>query len=134
VRRLDLLSQWINQPQGSPRQKNYLHPLIKAITLHFALGYEHPFRDGNGRVARALFYWFMFKHEFSAFRYIAISLLLRNAPVKYGRSYLHSEADELDLTYFIEFQCSVILRAVEGFTDVYRKSVAYSEGFERWLT
>lgn len=134
VRRLDLLSQWINQPQGSPRQKNYLHPLIKAITLHFALGYEHPFRDGNGRVARALFYWFMFKHEFSAFRYIAISLLLRNAPVKYGRSYLHSEADELDLTYFIEFQCSVILRAVEGFTDVYRKSVAYSEDFEHWLT
>lgn len=85
------------------------------MTLHFAMGYEHPFRDGNGRVARVLFYWFMFKHEFAAFRYIAISLLLRNAPVKYGRSYLHTEADELDLTYFIEFQCAVILRAVVGF-------------------
>jgi Fic family protein len=56
----------------------------------------------------------MFKNEFAAFRYIAISLLLRNAPVKYGRSYLHTEADELDLTYFIEFQCSVIQRAVLG--------------------
>lgn len=121
VGRLALLSQWINQPQGSARQTKYLHPLIKAITLHFALGYEHPFRDGNGRVARALFYWFMFKNEFSAFRYIAISLLLRNAPVKYGRSYLHTEADELDLTYFIEFQCSIILRAVDGFTDVCRR-------------
>ncbi len=80
-----------------------------------------------------MFYWFMFKHEFSAFRYIAISPLLRNAPVKYGRSYLHSEADELDLTYFIEFQCSVIQRAVSRFTDVYRKSLAYTEDFERWL-
>jgi len=134
VSRLERLSHWINLPEGSPQETSYLHPLIKAITLHFALGYEHPFRDGNGRVARALFYWFMFKNEFAAFRYIAISLLLRNAPVKYGRSYLHTEADELDLTYFIEFQCSVIQRAVLGFSDVYRKSVAYTEEFERWLT
>lgn len=133
VMRLQRLVRWINQPLGSPQERDYLHPLIKAITLHFSLGYEHPFRDGNGRVARALFYWFMFKHEFSAFRYIAISPLLRNAPVKYGRSYLHSEADELDLTYFIEFQCSVIQRAVSRFTDVYRKSLAYTEDFERWL-
>jgi fido (protein-threonine AMPylation protein) len=124
--RLERLSDWINLPEGSPQERSYLHPLIKAITLHFALGYEHPFRDGNGRVARALFYWMMFKSEFAAFRYIAISLLLRNAPVKYGRSYLHTEADELDLTYFIEFQCSVIQRAVSRFTDVYRKSVVYS--------
>jgi Fic family protein len=131
--RLERLSDWINRADGRIQQGIDLHPLIKAITLHFALGYEHPFRDGNGRVARALFYWFMFKNEFSAFRYIAISLLLRNAPVKYGRSYLHSEADELDLTYFIEFQCSVISRAVGGFIDVYRKSAAYAEDFERWL-
>ena len=127
VCRLERLATWINLPQGSPHEKSYLHPLIKAVTLHFALGYEHPFRDGNGRVARALFYWLMFKHGFAAFRYIAISLLLRNAPVKYGRSYLHTETDELDLTYFIEFQCSVIQRAVKRFTEVYRKSVDYSE-------
>lgn len=76
----------------------------------------------------------MFKHEFAAFRYIAISLLLRNAPVKYGRSYLHTEADELDLTYFIEFQCAVVLRAVVGFTSVYRKSLADTQDFQRWLT
>jgi hypothetical protein len=126
VSRLKRLSDWINLPEGLPQERGYLHPLIKAITLHFALGYEHPFRDGNGRVARALFYWFMFKSEFAAFRYIAISLLLRNAPVKYGRSYLYTEADELDLTYFIEFQCSVIQRALSRFTDVYRKSVIYS--------
>ena len=133
VSRLRVLSTWINQPHNDPDQVDYLHPLIKGIALHFALGYEHPFRDGNGRVARALFYWFMFKNDFSAFRYIAISILLRGAPVKYGRSYLNSEADDLDLTYFIDFQCSVILRAVSGFTDAYRKSLAYAESFDRWL-
>ncbi|VVQ24626.1 Fic family protein [Pseudomonas fluorescens] len=131
--RLQMLAKWINQSHNDPDHADYLHPLIKGITLHFALGYEHPFRDGNGRVARALFYWFMFKNDFSAFRYIAISILLRNAPVKYGRSYLNTEADDLDLTYFIDFQCSVILRAVSSFTEAYRKSLAYADTFDRWL-
>lgn len=133
VSRLLDLSEWINRSHGNPRQPDYLHPLIKAIALHFALGYEHPFRDGNGRVARALFYWFMFKNEFSAFRYIAISVLLRNAPVKYGRSYLDTEADDLDLTYFIDFQCSVVLRAVGRFTEAYRKSLVDATRFDGWL-
>jgi Fic family protein len=133
VSRLQVLSKWINRSHNDINREDYLHPLVKGIALHFALGYEHPFRDGNGRVARALFYWFMFKNDFSAFRYIAISVLLRNAPVKYGRSYLNTEADELDLTYFIDFQCSVILRAVSGFTEVYRKSLAHAEHFDRWL-
>jgi len=133
VSRLQVLAKWINQSHNNPNQADYLHPLIKGIALHFALGYEHPFRDGNGRVARALFYWFMFKNDFSAFRYIAISILLRNAPVKYGRSYLETEADDLDLTYFIDFQCSVVLRAVRRFTEAYRKSLVDAERFEDWL-
>ena len=132
--RLRVLSKWINQSHDDPHQVNYLHPLIKGIALHFALGYEHPFRDGNGRVARALFYWFMFKNDFSAFRYIAISVLLRSAPVKYGRSYLYTEADDLDLTYFIDFQCSVVLRAVSRFTEAYRKSLINAEDIDRWLS
>lgn len=132
--RLRVLSQWINQSHDDPHRVDHLHPLIKGIALHFALGYEHPFRDGNGRVARALFYWFMFKNDFSAFRYIAISVLLRNAPVKYGRSYLNTEADDLDLTYFIDFQCLVVLRAVSSFTEAYRKSLVNAESLDRWLS
>jgi Fic family protein len=133
VSRLQGLATWINQSHNNPHQSDYLHPLIKALALHFALGYEHPFRDGNGRVARALFYWFMFKNDFPAFRYVAISVLLRNAPVKYGRSYLDTEEDDLDLTYFIDFQCRVVLRAVGRFTEAYRKGLVDSACFDRWL-
>ncbi|VVO54420.1 Fic family protein [Pseudomonas fluorescens] len=133
VSRLQRLATWFNQPHGNPHQTDYLHPLIKAISLHFVLGYEHPFRDGNGRVARALFYWFMFKNEYSAFRYIAISVLLRNAPLKYGRSYLNTEADDLDLSYFIDFQCSVVLRAVDSFIGTYRKRLDDTQQFDCWL-
>ncbi|MGH9956605.1 MAG: Fic family protein, partial [Pyrinomonadaceae bacterium] len=37
----------------------FIHPVIRAIALHFWLAYDHPFVDGNGRTARALFYWSM---------------------------------------------------------------------------
>lgn len=132
--RLRVLADWINQSHDDADRSDYLHPLMKAIALHFALGYEHPFRDGNGRVARALFYWFMFKNDFSAFRYIAISVLLRNAPVKYGRSYLYTETDGMDLTYFIDYQSSVIIRAVNDFLTAYKKIAADAVSFEHWLS
>ena len=120
--RLRLLSKWINQSHNDIEPCGLPPSIDQRVSRCISrLGYEHPFRDGNGRVARALFYWFMFKNDFSAFRYIAISVLLRNAPVKYGRSYLNTEADDLDLTYFIDFQCSVVLRAVSSFTEAYRK-------------
>lgn len=34
----------------------FIHPIIKAIMLHFWIGYLHPFTDGNGRLARMFFY------------------------------------------------------------------------------
>lgn len=41
---------------------DFVHPVIKAIQLHFWIGYLHPFPDGNGRLARSIFYWYLFKH------------------------------------------------------------------------
>jgi len=38
---------------------SFIHPAVRAILLHFWLAYDHPFVDGNGRTARALFYWSM---------------------------------------------------------------------------
>lgn len=88
---------------------------MKAIILHFMLGYEHPFRDGNGRTARALFYWFMLKSGYWPFEYISISTLLKEAPMQYGRSYVYTETDAFDLTYFVIYQLRVIERAMQAF-------------------
>ncbi|MCA1175010.1 MULTISPECIES: Fic family protein [unclassified Pantoea] len=93
------------------------HPLLVACVLHFAMGYIHPFNDGNGRTARGLFYHHLIRRGYHAFRYISISKLLKAAAVKYGMSYLYSETDELDLTYFVQFQCEIVMRAVNAFTD-----------------
>jgi Fic family protein len=91
----------------------FIHPVIRAIILHFWLAYDHPFWDGNGRTARALFYWAMLHHGYWLFEFISISTILRKAPIKYGRSFLYTETDENDLTYFIVAQTRVIQQAVE---------------------
>jgi Fic family protein len=132
-KRIKNLAKWVNECHHDIDNKDYFHPLIKAITLHFAIGYEHPFRDGNGRVARALFYWYMFKNDFASFRYIAISVLLKTAPVKYGKSYLYTETDDMDLTYFIDYQCGIIIRAINEFKDSYKKTLEETELFNTWL-
>lgn len=131
--RMKAIINWINQDHSNVSDNAYLHPLIKAIILHFAIGYEHPFNDGNGRVARALFYWYLFHNDFAAFRYISISVLLKKAPVKYGKSYLYTETDDMDLTYFIEYQCGIVIRAIEKFKEAYQNSAIESEKFNQWL-
>lgn len=131
--RIEALCQWVNQDHTDALSKAYMHPLVKAIILHFAIGYEHPFHDGNGRVARSLFYWFMFKKGFGAFRYIAISTLLKSAPMQYGRSYLYTETDQMDLTYFLDYQCRVIARAVLRFKKTYEQTLDSIMAFNAFL-
>ncbi len=91
----------------------FIHPVVKAIILHFMIAYEHPFSDGNGRTARAIFYWFMLRSGYDFFEYISISKLLKEAPTKYGKSFLYTEIDDNDLTYFIFYQVEIIIRAID---------------------
>jgi Fic family protein len=91
---------------------DFIHPVIRAIILHFWLAYDHPFVDGNGRTARALFYWQMLHQGYWIFEFISISQILRKAPVQYGTAFLHTETDENDLTYFVIHQAEVIRRAL----------------------
>ncbi len=75
----------------------------------------------------------MFKNDFAAFRYIAISVLLKSAPIQYGKSYLYTETDEMDLTYFLDYQCKVIVRAINQFKESYQKTLQEAESFNKWL-
>jgi Fic family protein len=101
----------------------FVHPVIRGIILHFWLAYDHPFVDGNGRTARALFYWQMLHSGYWLFEFISISHFLRKAPVQYGMAFLHTETDENDLTYFIIHQAEIIRKALKELHDyVARKS------------
>jgi Fic family protein len=109
--RLDALCAFANEQE--PKDGGFLHPIIKAIVMHFMLAYDHPFWDGNGRCARALFYWCALKHGYWLLEYVSISAVIRRAPTQYGMAFLHSETDDGDLTYFIENQLKVVEQSLD---------------------
>jgi Fic family protein len=92
--------------------KVFIHPVVRAIVLHFWLAYDHPFSDGNGRTARALFYWAMLHQGYWLFEFISISSVINKARGQYERSFLLSESDDYDLTYFLLAQVKVIQQAI----------------------
>ena len=91
----------------------FIHPIVKAIIVHFLIGYIHPFNDGNGRTARALFYWFSIKHHYDLLEFISISRIFVHAPAQYARAYQLTETDNNDMTYFIDFNIRIISRALD---------------------
>lgn len=88
--------------------KIFIHPLIKACIIHFMIGFIHPFVDGNGRTARALFYWYLLKKGYWLTEYLSISRLILKAKAQYAKAYQYTETDEHDLTYFILFHLRVM--------------------------
>jgi Fic family protein len=102
----------------------FVHPVIRAIVLHFWLAYDHPFIDGNGRTARALFYWAMARNGYWLCEFTSISRILKKAPTKYSRAFLYTESDDNDLTYFILNQLRVLLRAIADLHKYLKRKAA----------
>lgn len=93
--------------------ESFVHPVVRAILLHFWLAYDHPFVDGNGRTARILFFWLMRRHRYWLVEYLPISRIIQQAPAQYGRAFLETETDGGDTTYFLLHQLGVIEKAIE---------------------
>lgn len=111
----------------------FVHPVIRSIILHFWLAYDHPFVDGNGRTARALFYWSMLRQGYWLFEYISISEIIINAPSKYGRAFLYTETDDNDLTYFVLYHLDIIDRAVQQLHTYINTKSQQMQNLERQL-
>lgn len=128
-RRLTQMCQFANEAQQGP----FLHPIIRAIMLHFWIGYDHPFVDGNGRTARTLFYWSMISAGYWLIEYVSISTILKPAFAQYAQSYLYTESDENDATYFIVYQLEVLLKALAKLEDYIERKVNQIRTIEKRL-
>jgi Fic family protein len=127
--RLAALCRFANgEPTGA-----FLPPAARAILVHFWLAYDHPFVDGNGRTARALFYWTMLSQDYWLAEFLTISRILRDAPARYARSFLYTETDDRDATYFIVYQLEVVLRAIDELGRYLRRKVAEVSELESLL-
>lgn len=88
--------------------KLFVHPIIKGIVIHFMVAYMHPFVDGNGRTARALFYWYMLKQGYWLTEYLSISRVIAKSKKSYEKAFLYAEADENDIGYFVAYNLRVL--------------------------
>ncbi len=128
--RLSRLCDFANEPADADR---FIHPAVRGVLLHFWLAYDHPFEDGNGRTARALFYWYMRARGYWLVEYLSISRILGEAPAQYGRSFLLTETDDRDTTYFLLYQLEVIHRAVDELHEYLRKKISEVQAVERLI-
>lgn len=118
---------------GDGQDEGFLHPVMRAVLLHFWLAHDHPFEDGNGRTARALFYWSLLRSGYWLAEFLSISRILRRAPMRYGRSFLYTETDEGDVTYFALYQLGVILRSIEDLHAYLKRKMEEKREIERML-
>lgn len=114
-------------------QEGFLHPVIRAVIVHFWLAYDHPFLDGNGRTARALFYWSMLRDGYWLAEFLTISRILTNAPSQYARSFMYTETDAGDTTYFILYNLRVIIRAIQELHEYLQRKMAEVKKIERLI-
>lgn len=90
------------------KPKVFIHPVIRGIIIHFMIAYMHPFVDGNGRTARALFYWYMLKQKYWLTEYLSISRVIAKSKKSYEKSFQYTEADGNDMGYFVAYNLRVL--------------------------
>ncbi len=128
--RLERLCAFAN---GTEADEPFVPPVLRAILLHFMVGYDHPFVDGNGRTARALFYWSMARQGYWLMEYLSISHVIKRAPSQYARAFLYCETDRNDTTYFILHQLRVIREAIESLHDYLARKISEQKDTEQLL-
>jgi Fic family protein len=114
-------------------KENFIHPIVKASILHFLIGYIHPFIDGNGRTARALFYWYLLKNGYWLSEYLSISRVILKTKTQYEKAYIYSEIDEMDVSYFIHYQVKVLTQAFEDLKSYIAKKKKEENKLSKYL-
>ncbi|MCB9073749.1 MAG: Fic family protein [Bdellovibrionaceae bacterium] len=99
--------------QLTAENPRYFPTVIRGILLHYFIAYIHPFFDGNGRTARALFYFKAMRNNLHFVELLSVSAYLKNHGKQYEKSFEKVVGNELDITYFIDFNLDALLKAVQ---------------------
>lgn len=98
---------------NNDQSETFIHPIVKGIIIHFMLAFIHPFIDGNGRTARSLIYWYLLQKGYWLTEYLSISRIIYKNKSQYEKSFLYTEYDNLDLSYFILYNLKTMKQAYE---------------------
>ncbi len=130
-RMIDALVRHMAEAAAPPDGADFVHPLVRASAAHYYFAYLHPFHDGNGRTARALFYHLMLRAGYDSFQYLSISTVIDARRGQYYRAFREVEASPDDLTYFVLFSCAAAEAAVEDLRARVLREFGASAVFER---
>jgi Fic family protein len=102
----DLLA-WLNGPAAE------LPAVFSSAILHLRFVEIHPFRDGNGRVGRALATWQLYRMGFDTMHVFALDEVLLENRALYIRSLHRVQVEGADLGGWLEFMAESILETLE---------------------
>jgi Fic family protein len=97
--------------------RTFIHPIIRGIIVHFMLAFMHPFVDGNGRTARALFYWYMLKEGYKLTEYMSISRVIAKSKSNYEKAFRYVENDGNDMGYFVAYNIGALEKSFQQLRD-----------------
>lgn len=116
---MDELIRFFNETNSN----QFTHPIVKGCIIHFMIGYIHPFVDGNGRTARAIFYWYLLKSGYWLTEYLSISRLIIKSKTQYAQAFIYTEVDDNDLTYFINYKMKTMQLAFQSLKEYIQRKI-----------
>ncbi|WP_312692593.1 Fic family protein [Caproiciproducens sp.] len=105
------LSEYMSKFMTFINAESTINDLLKAAVIHFYIAYLHPYFDGNGRMARLMYLWYLKRQGYSSALFIPFSSYIERSRKGYYSAYSLAEENAkisgvMDVTpflvYFIE--------------------------------
>ena len=102
-----------------------IHPIIVSAVFHHQCVSIHPFSDGNGRLARAVSQWILYKRGFDPKHILSLDDFYAEDRKLYYKKIQQARDLDYDLTYWIEYVAQGVLGAIRKvYTRVSRVSLS----------
>lgn len=120
------LTEYMNQLIDYVNNDTKTDLIIKAGIVHLWFVINHPFEDGNGRIARALTDMLLARSENSYYRYYSMSSQIKKNRKTYYEALEITQKSSLDITSWLKWFLENLILAIENsqelFNDVIKKS------------
>jgi len=97
------LVEWLEGPGRST------HPIVASACAHYEIARLHPFRDGNGRVARALATWVLYHRGFDTQHLFAVDQYYKEDHEGYYAALQRVRKEGEDLASWLEYVAVAVL-------------------------
>ena len=124
-------------PKDTPRlveellawaNKRGIHPIIQSAIFHHQLVNIHPFVDGNGRLARLVAQWILYKYDFDPHHIFSLDDFFAQDRKRYYQKIQQARELDYDFTYWIEYVAEGILETVEKLYNRIKRLILSSVG------